>query len=271
MADTTAARTHDLADGRIVVTAGVPVGRILFNQPAKLNAMSLAMWAGLSDALALLGDDGAVRVVVLSGAGDRAFVSGADISEFGEQRSGDAAVADYNRTSEAAERQLCDFAKPTIAMIRGVCVGGGMALALACDLRICADDARLGITAGKMGLGYGLDAVTRLVDTVGPSVAAEVLYTATLFNADRARAMGLVNHVVPVDALGAEVEALAGRIAANAPLTIAAAKAAIRAAQAENPDHDHVARMVAACYASADYIEGRTAFLEKRPPVFRGR
>ncbi len=257
---------QELAGGLIVASRTGAVGHVLFNRPEKRNAMSLAMWQGLTDALAQLAADDAVRVVVLSGAGDRAFVSGADISEFESQRASEAAIADYNRVSEGADRALWAFPKPTIAMIRGFCVGGGMGLALACDMRIAAEDARLGITAARMGLGYGVEGIRKLVDLVGPSVAAEVMFTASLFPAAEARAMGLVNRVVPVEALAATVDELAGRIAGNAPLTVTAAKAAIR----PGSDVAAVEALVKACYDSADYAEGRRAFMEKRAPVFRG-
>ncbi|MCR9125604.1 MAG: enoyl-CoA hydratase [Rhodobacteraceae bacterium] len=258
-----------LADGRIVLGRDGPVGRITFNQPARMNAMSLAMWDGLKTALQGFADDTAVRVVVLDGAGDKAFVSGADISEFDRLRATPEGVADYNARSEAADHALYSFPKPTIAQIKGFCVGGGMGIALACDLRICADDARLGITAARLGLGYGLDGVRKLVQLAGPAVAADVLYSARLMSAGEALSNGLVNRVVAPADLAQTVAETAARIADNAPLTVEAAKAAIRAVQ--HPETDAAARIAAltdACFASADYAEGRRAFAEKRKPVF---
>lgn len=265
--------TTELAGGRILVARSGPVARITFNKPERMNAMSLDMWQGLQDALADLADDTAVRVVVLTGAGDKAFVSGADISEFETQRSSEDAVRAYNVISEAADAALYHFPKPTIAQIQGYCVGGGMGLAVACDFRICTHDSRLGITAARLGLGYNQDGVRKLVELAGPSVAARVLYSAELFAAEQALSMGLVTDVVPRDRLDDTVQSLADRIAGNAPLTVTAAKTAIRAIGGATgaPDTDEVARQVAACFSSEDYAEGQRAFAEKRKPVFRGR
>ena len=263
----------ELAGGRILVAKDGAIARITFNKPERMNAMSLDMWQGLHAALDDLAADDAVRVVILTGAGNRAFVSGADISEFETQRSSDEAVRAYNAISEAADAALYHFPKPTIAQIQGYCVGGGMGLAIGCDFRICAEDARMGITAARLGLGYNREGVRKLVELAGPSVAARVLYTAELFPAGQALAMGLVTDVVPRDRLGDMVTALADRIADKAPLTVKAAKAAIRSigGAAGAPDAGAVAGQVAACFASEDYAEGRRAFAEKRKPVFRGR
>ena len=264
-------RTIRLADGKILLSKQARVGRIVFNNPERMNAMSLATWDGLKEALDGFGCDNDVRVVILSGAGDKAFVSGADISEFDALRATPEGVANYNARSEAADTALYRFPKPTIAEIRGYCVGGGLGLAVACDLRICAEDARLGITAGKLGLGYGYDGVRKLVDVTGPSVAADMLFTARLMQADEALTKGLVTRIVPSSDLGREVRQTAEQIAANAPLTVEAAKAAIRAIQ--RPENGvgraQISAMTAACFASEDYAEGRRAFAEKRKPVFR--
>lgn len=263
----------EFADGRLLVARDGAVARITFNKPERMNAMSLDMWDGLRSALDTLAADDAVRVVVLQGAGDKAFVSGADISEFETQRATDEGVRHYNAISEAADKALYDFPKPTIAQIRGYCVGGGMGLAVACDIRICADDARLGITAAKLGLGYGFDGVRKLVELAGPEVAAQLLYSARLFTAEQAYRMRLVSDVVSPAELEATVTALAGRIAGNAPLTIAAAKATIRAVNRADRDAHRaaIAEMTARCFASRDYVEGRRAFAEKRPPKFVGQ
>ncbi len=262
-----------LANGRLLVSRQGSLARITFSKPERMNAMSLDMWEGLGIALANLKEDDTVRVVILSGAGEKAFVSGADISEFGKQRSSAEGVRAYNAISEAADAALYEFPKPTIAEIRGYCVGGGMGLAVACDIRICSEDARLGITAAKLGLGYSYEGVRRLVDLAGPSVAARVLYSAELFSAEDALAMGLVDIVVPRDQLARGVGELAERMAANAPLTLRAAKAAIRAVS--RPDGEkaraEIDRLVARCFASDDYAEGRRAFAEKRKPDFKGR
>lgn len=265
--------TTALANGRLLVEQHGHIARITFNKPERMNAMSLDMWDGLKSALDTLAEKDDARVVILSGAGDKAFVSGADISEFETQRSSEERVRAYNAISEAADAALFDFPKPTIAEIKGYCVGGGMGLAVACDIRICSDDARLGITAAKLGLGYGYDGVRKLTELAGPAVAAQVLYSAQLFPADKALAMGLVNDVVPCDELRKTVTELAERMAANAPLTLKTAKAAIRAVT--RPDaaisRTDVDQMVAQCFASEDYAEGRRAFAEKRKPSFNGR
>ena len=263
----------ELAGGRILISRDGPVARITFNKPERMNAMSLDMWQGLKDALDDLATDDAVRVVVLTGAGDKAFVSGADISEFESQRSSEDSVRAYNAISEGADAALYHFPKPTIAQIQGYCAGGGMGLAIGCDFRICSEDSRFGITAARLGLGYNQEGVRKLVELAGPSAAARVLYTAEIMPAERALAMGLVTDVVPRDQLEDTVHDLATRIAGNAPLTVQAAKAAIRAiGGAEGaPGADVVAQMVSACFASEDYSEGRRAFAEKRKPVFKGQ
>ncbi len=265
--------TKVLANGRLLVARQDAVARITFNKPERMNAMSLDMWRGLSEALDELASDDQVRVVILCGSGDRAFVSGADISEFESRRSTDDSVRKYNSISEAADRALYDFPKPTIAEIKGYCIGGGMGLAVGCDIRICADDARLGITAAKLGLGYGYDGVRKLVSLAGPEVAAQVLYSARLFSASDAQRMGLVSEVVARKDLPQTVADLATRIATNAPKTVRTAKAAIRAVlQPDGPvDRTLVDRLVTDCFASDDFTEGYRAFAEKRKPQFRDR
>ena len=249
------------------------IGRLVFNNPARHNAVSLEMWEAVSRILDDFNADDGIRVIVVSGAGGKAFVSGADISEFKEKRATEEAAAAYGRISEAARLKLQDTLKPTIAMIRGYCIGGGVATALACDIRIAAEGSRFGIPAAKLGLGYAYDGIRKLNDVVGPAYAREIYKTARQFSAEEALAMGLVNRLVPANELESYVKNYCDMIAANAPLTIRAAKQVIREAVKDEGarDMELCRRVVAECFSSADYAEGRTAFMEKRRPVFKGR
>ena len=248
------------------------IGHVVFNNPEKRNAVSLDMWQAVEAALDQFAADEEIRVVVLSGAGDRAFVSGADVSKFEEERSGAEAVAHYNATTARIYAKLNTYAKPTIAQITGSCVGGGVALAVCCDLRICGQSSRFGIPAAKLGLGYGFAGLQRLVHLIGPAFAKEMFFTARLFSAAEAYEMGLVNRVVPDDQVEGYVADYARTISGNAPLTVGAVKAVIGEVL-KDPAERNLARcdqLVQACFASRDYVEGRQAFLEKRPPRFIG-
>jgi enoyl-CoA hydratase/carnithine racemase len=248
------------------------VGRIVFNNPEKRNAVSLAMWQVAERALDEFGADDRVRVVVLSGAGDKAFVSGADISKFESERAGAEAVAHYNATTARFYQKLTAFPRPTIAEITGSCVGGGVALAVSCDLRICGQGSRFGIPAARLGLGYGFGGLKRLVDVVGPGFAKEMFFTARLFSAAEAYEMRLVNRVLPDAEVAGYVADYAQAITRNAPLTVSSVKAIVGEVLKDPEERDlaRCARLVEACFASQDYVEGRRAFLEKRPPVFTG-
>jgi enoyl-CoA hydratase len=249
------------------------VGHLIFNNPARRNAVSLEMWEAVQSILDDFERDDAIRVIVVSGAGGKAFVSGADISEFAEKRASAEAAAAYSRISEAARARLEETPKPTIAMIRGYCIGGGVGTALACDIRIAAENARFGIPAARLGLGYGYDGIRRLIDLVGPAYAREIFYTARQFSAEEALRMGLVNQVVPEERLEDYVNEYCEMIAANAPLTLRAVKTIVREALKDAGERDLslCRRVVDDCFASRDYAEGRTAFMEKRKPVFIGR
>ncbi|HIF71888.1 MAG TPA: enoyl-CoA hydratase [Dehalococcoidia bacterium] len=249
------------------------VGWITFNQPKKRNAVSLAMWEAIPEIIEDFISTGDVRVVVLKGAGDKAFVSGADISEFEEVRNTPEQIAVYEKATGASHAAFQLLEIPMIAMIRGFCIGGGMAIALSADLRITADDGQFGVPAAKLGLGYGYGGIKELMNIVGPSFAKEIFFTGGRFSAADAETMGLVNRVVPVAELEASVTTLAQTIADNAPMTVRAAKAAINEGT-KNPDDrdlESVAAMVKACFDSEDYKEGRRAFMEKRKPQFQGR
>jgi enoyl-CoA hydratase len=248
------------------------VGYIVFNNPERHNAMSLDMWAASSRILEQYAGDENVRVVVLQGAGGKAFVSGADISKFESERATLEATKHYNVTVEKAYSAIEDFPKPTIAMIEGYCIGGGLGLAVCCDLRICSENSRFAVPAAKLGLGYSFAGLRRLINLVGPAFAREIFYTARQFNAEEARIMGLVNRVVQAG-LERYVADYAETIAANAPLTVSAAKSIIKEALKDESKRDleRCAALVEQCFASSDFIEGRRAFMEKRKPAFTGR
>ena len=243
----------------------------MLNNPERRNAVSLDMWEAMPKVLDDFSADPAIRSVVLTGAGDKAFASGADISQFEKERSTPESIAHYDAVGEKAQKRLKEFDKPVIAMIRGYCIGGGLNIANLCDLRIASDDARFGIPAAKMGLGYKAGSMKILVDLVGPAYALEVMITARQFSAEEALRMGLVQKVVPVADLENTTRAYCDMIAANAPLTMRAAKRIIREVSAAKYDAEACAAWVNECFDSEDYREGRRAFMEKRKPVFKGR
>ncbi|HEX2653960.1 MAG TPA: enoyl-CoA hydratase [Xanthobacteraceae bacterium] len=249
------------------------VGYLIFNNPARHNAVSLEMWEATSRILDDFRQDDDIRVVVLTGAGGKAFVSGADISKFEDERSTQEAIARYNATTATIYDGVYQFPKPTIAMIRGYCVGGGLGLAICCDMRICTEASKFALPAVKLGLGYDYPGLKRFVDTVGPAFTKEIFYTARQFDAAEARDMGLVNRVVPDGELEAYVKNYADTIAGNAPLTVDSIKFIVSEALKGDSlaDRKQCSDLVKRCFASQDYIEGRKAFMEKRKPVFTGR
>ena len=248
------------------------VGYLIFNNPERHNAVSLEMWQAASSILDDFAKDNAIRVVVLTGAGGKAFVSGADISKFESERSSKEAIDRYNVVVDEANTAIYEFPKPTIAMIRGYCIGGGLGLALCCDLRICSDNSKFAVPAAKLGLGYGYKGIKKLVDVVGPSFAKEIFYTARQFTAEDAQMMGLVNRMVPADELEAYVKNYADTIGGNAPLTVNSVKYIVGEAVKPESERnlDRCDDLVSRCFASKDYIEGRQAFMEKRKPKFTG-
>ncbi|MGA2125246.1 MAG: enoyl-CoA hydratase [Xanthobacteraceae bacterium] len=271
-AETSTATALTTSTERMIARRDGAVGWMLFNNPARHNAVSVDMWQAVPEILDAFAADPAIRVVVLAGVGGKAFISGADISEFGEKRSSREAVEAYNAIADEANRAIIDFRMPTIAMIQGYCIGGGLGVALCCDLRIAADHSRFGVPAAKLGLGYAYPGIKRLADVVGPSFAKEIFYTARQFDAAEALQMGLINRVRPADELEGFVAGYAAMIGGNAPLTIHAVKLCV-AEIAKDPDSRDLAACQAAvdtCFASKDYVEGRTAFMEKRKPVFQG-
>ena len=263
----------DTGTERLVARKDGAIGWMIFNNPERRNAISTDMWEAIPNVLAAFEQDSEVRVVVFAGAGDKAFVSGADISQFNSERATREANETYTARSAAATKAMERLKKPSIAMIRGYCMGGGLVVALTCDLRVTADDGRFGIPAARLGLGYGFEGVRRVIEVVGPSYAAEILFTARQLDAAEALRIGLVNKVVPASELESAVRSYAAMIGDNAPLTIRAAKLAIREAlkDRERRNLEPLNAAIAACFESADYAEGRRAFLEKRKPRFEGR
>ncbi len=257
---------------KILTEQSGDIARIIFNQPEKRNAVSLEMWEAVEAALTRLVDDPSVRILILSGAGGKAFVSGADVSKFETERASKEAVAHYNATTKRVYDLVEAFSKPTIAQIDGFCVGGGVALALCCDVRICGNGSQFAIPAAKLGLGYGYPGLKRLVDVVGPSFAKEIFFTARRFDSDEARIMGLVNRVVEDSKVAEAAEETARMIAANAPMTVASVKFIVSQVLKPESQRDlsECDERVRACFDSRDYVEGRRAFLEKRKPIFVG-
>jgi enoyl-CoA hydratase/carnithine racemase len=264
--------TLSLGTGKMIARKGGGIGWIVFNQPEKRNAVSVEMWQAVEQIAADFAADDGVRVVVITGAGEKAFVSGADISQFETLRGDADAQGQYEKMTAAGRAALAALEKPSIAMIRGYCIGGGLAIALGADIRIASEDSRFAVPAAKLGLAYNATGLKRLIDLVGPAQAKEIMFTARQYDAEEALRIGLVNRVVPVTALAETVGALATTIATNAPLTIRAARVTINEMLKDAAERD-TARMqevFRACFDSADYREGRRAFMEKRTPVFTG-
>jgi enoyl-CoA hydratase/carnithine racemase len=273
MLDIPNATEKSFAEGKILQSVGEGVGVITFNNPEKRNAMSLDMWEGLGHALVELRDDPQVRAVIMVGAGDKAFVSGADISQFEKTRHNAEASEEYARRSAAQRALLADYPKPTIACIRGFCLGGGMQVAMLADIRIAAEDSRFGIPAAKLGIAYGYDGLKHLVSLVGPSWARLLMYTGMRIESAEALRIGLVDRVVPDAELWNATMDIARTISGNAPLAVQAAKITIAQVlkDPENRDMDAIKSIGNACMDSEDFREGRRAFMEKRKPQFKGR
>lgn len=249
------------------------IGWMIFNNPERRNAMSLAMREAMAEIFETYAADDDVRVLVLRGAGGKAFVSGADISEFKDKRNSADAEAVYGEAVARSRTAMTAFDKPIIAMIEGFCVGGGMATALECDIRIASDDSQFAIPAARLGLAYSFDNLKLLSAVVGPAYAKQILFTGSRLPAAKALSIGLVNEVVPRSALEDTVRAMAAEIVANAPLTIKAAKATIGEVYKDESKRDlaRIEMLNKACFDSRDFKEGREAFMEKRKPVFEGR
>ncbi len=258
---------------RVLVHRDGSALHIVFNQPAKHNALSVAMWGAVPPLLAQAANDERVRLVVFSGAGEKAFVSGADISQFEDRRAAKEAVKHYEALAEDALMAIHGFAKPTLACIRGWCIGGGVNVAISCDIRIASSDATFGIPAARLGLGYRWSALKNLIDLIGVGPAKDLFFTARRIDAAEALRLGLVTRIAAPDQLPTLLAEYTTSIGDNAPLTIAAAKgiAGEMLKPSSELDTERCRRLILACFESDDYAEGRRAFMQKRKPQFKGR
>ena len=266
--------TESAKTEKLLLQKDGPIGWITFNQPEKRNAVSQEMWQAMPEYVADLAADPAIRVVILRGAGETAFVAGADISQFKDRRRNAADEEEYRRISGAGSDSLARLGKPLVAMIHGFCIGGGVSIAITCDLRIAADDARFGIPAARLGLGYHYKGMEKLMSLIGPSYTKELFFTArTDFTAQDALRMGLVNQVVPKADLERFTRDYALTMSRNAPLTQRSAKASVEQLLKPETQRDYALldKLIKDCFDSQDYQEGVKAFSEKRRPQFQGR
>jgi len=258
---------------RIITQKNGAVGIITISNPEKMNAMTLEMWSAIPKAIQDFDGDTEVRVIVVAGAGEKAFISGADISQFDQLRSTADAQEQYNLAVTAAYQAPILCSKPVIASIRGYCFGGGLGFSASCDIRMCSEDAQFRMPAARLGLGYSPEGIRRFMSILGPANTADIFFSARRFSASDALQMGFVSKVYPAADLEKLSMAYAELISENAPLTVAASKFAIKQALTDPAlrDLEQATKMVKACFASADYKEGRQAFAEKRPPHFVGK
>jgi enoyl-CoA hydratase len=262
-----------MSEDKILAVKEGYLGRVIFNNPEKHNAISHAMWIGLAKTMNAFDADDDVRVIVLEGAGDRSFVSGADISKFESERADAERIKEYGIAVNQGYESVQHALKPTIAKIQGYCYGGGMGIAICCDLRICSDDSTFCVPASKLGVGYGHENTKVLVDLVGPSFAKEIFYTGRRFDAAEALVMRLVNRAVPRAELDEYVQSYLETMTSNAPLSLRATNLIVNELLKEESTRDIALcnRLVDDCSNSEDIQEGRRAFMEKRKPMFAGK
>jgi enoyl-CoA hydratase/carnithine racemase len=261
-----------MSEGKVLVEKRGAAGWIVFDQPARKNAISGAMWRAIPPAMAQFDADPEVRCVVFRGAGTEAFAAGADISEFEKNRAERSLVSKYDDLLDQVLHAIQDSLKPSVAMIHGYCLGGGLEIALACDLRYCGQSAQFAIPAAKLGLAYNIEGHKRLIETVGHARAREIMFLGRRYNADEAFQIGLVHQVVPDTSLEYFVFEATKTISENAPLAIANTKTIIEeyVKAKGGPDEARMRAAIERCAKSADYEEGRKAFMEKRKPKFTG-
>lgn len=269
----TTTTTYESPTERVQTWLDASTLHIRFNNPARHNALSVDMWEAVPPLLAQAERDERVRLVVFSGAGEKAFVSGADISQFEDMRAAREAVTRYEHMAETALMGIYQFSKPTLACIQGFCIGGGVNVAISCDIRIAASNSVFSIPAARLGLGYRYSAMKNLVDLVGPGAAKDLFFTARKIDAQEARSLGLVSRVCEPEQLPALLAEYTSAMAANAPLTIRAGKAITAEILKPSPELDMALcqQLIRGCFDSEDYAEGRKAFMEKRKPVFTGK
>lgn len=265
--------SYDSPTERVQTWLDTTTLHIRFNNPARHNALSVDMWEAVPPLLAQAETDDRVRLVVFSGAGEKAFVSGADISQFEDMRAAREAVTRYEQMAEDALMSIHNFSKPTLSCIRGFCIGGGVNVAISCDIRIASTDSVFSIPAARLGLGYRYSAMKNLVDLIGPGAAKDLFFTARKIDAHEAKSLGLISRACAPDELPALLAEYTSALAANAPLTVRAGKAITAEILKPSPelDLDLCQRLIRGCFDSADYAEGRKAFMEKRKPAFTGK
>ena len=259
-----------LSTDKIIARREDGVGELIFNNPAKRNALSLEMWTGIAEALDAFDTDTNVRTIVLKGAGGT-FISGADISQFEERRSSAEKATDYNAITDKAWLALAEAGKPVIAAIEGYCIGGGLAVAMKADIRLAARNAVFGVPAARLGIAYPIDAIRDLVNLVGPSQAKFILLTGQQIDAEKAYRIGLIDELVETGVLDQTVASVTAALKENAPLSMRASKETVDQLARGKIDRDRLAKLAAQCIESADFAEGRRAFMEKRRPRFVGR